>query len=143
MMRVQSLPLRGDPRQAPGCRTSLVGHGYVCIAVAVASREEEKGQHDFRPSCLPRKGGHAQEGVAEGDFADVLHEGVVDKVAVDEEEDGQVDLFAGEEALLFEAEAFDFGEIRRDLRATSRQQVGSLPSRFLPGWGRTFIGVTL
>lgn len=27
MMRVQSLRLRVDPRRAPGCRTSLVGHG--------------------------------------------------------------------------------------------------------------------
>lgn len=59
----------------------------------------------------------AQKGVAEGDFANVLHVGVVDKVAVDEEEDGEVDLFAGEEALLLEAEALDLGKVGGDLRA--------------------------
>ena len=92
-----------------------------------------------------RSTSNAQEGVAEGYFADVLHEGVVDKVAVDEEEDGQVDLFSGEEALLLEAEAFDFGEIRRDLHAAENSLASaSRQGGFLAGWlGRTFIGVTL
>ena len=68
------------------------------------------------------RGRDAQEGVAERHLADVLHVGVVDKVAVDEEEDGEVDLFAGEEALLLEAEALDLGKVRRDLRGRERRQ---------------------
>jgi len=75
----------------------------------VRARERERGRD-------------AQEGVAERHLADVLHVGVVDKVAVDEEEDGEVDLFAGEEALLLEAEALDLGKVRRDLRGRERRQ---------------------
>ena len=57
----------------------------------------------------------AEEGVAKHDVAHVTRAGVIEHVGVDEEEDGQIHLLAGQQALLLEAEALDLGEVRRDL----------------------------
>lgn len=57
----------------------------------------------------------AEEGVAQNDVVDLVQRRVVDDVAVDEEEDGQVDLLARADLLLLEAEALDLGKVRRDL----------------------------
>lgn len=70
----------------------------------------------------------AQEGIGKGDLLDVLHEGVVEEVAVDEEEDGEVDLLVPLDALLLEAEALDLGKVRRDLRVPVPEKC----QRFLP-----------
>ena len=64
----------------------------------------------------------AKEAIAEHDVADVARIGVVEDVCVYEEEDGQVDLLVGEEALLLEAEALDLGKVRRDLESQHRER---------------------
>lgn len=56
-----------------------------------------------------------EEGVAEHDIIDIFERGVVDKVAVDKEEDREVDFFVGEDLLFFEAEALYFGKVGCDL----------------------------
>lgn len=59
-----------------------------------------------------------QECVRQGDLAHVLHERVVQEIAVDEEKDGQINFFTGQDPLLFEAEALDFGKVGCDLVRT-------------------------
>ena len=61
------------------------------------------------------KSSNSQESVREGHFPHVAHQRVVEEISVNEEEDGEVDLFAGEDPLFLEAETFDFGEIWCDL----------------------------
>jgi hypothetical protein len=53
----------------------------------------------------------AQEGIAEDDIVNIPHEWILDKVSVDEEEDGQIDFFPRQDLLLVKAKAFHFGEI--------------------------------
>lgn len=57
----------------------------------------------------------SEESIGQSDFPDVFHERIVDEVSIDEEEDGQIDLFTGENPLFFETETFDFGEIWCDV----------------------------
>lgn len=59
----------------------------------------------------PRRKDTQQKGVTENNVINVFHQGVVHEIFVDEEEDGQVDLFASQQTLLIEAEAFDFGKV--------------------------------
>lgn len=39
----------------------------------------------------------------------------LEDISIDKEEYGQINLFVGQDLLLFEAEAFDFGEVGCDL----------------------------
>ena len=64
-----------------------------------------------------------EKGVGQDHVVDLVQRRVVNDVAVDEEEDGQVDFLAGADLLLFETEALDFGKVGRDLDVS----LGSLP----------------
>jgi len=70
----------------------------------------------------------SQEGVAEGDLPDILHEWILEEVAVDEEEDREVNLLPGQDPLLLEAEALYFGKVGRDLSHAYAKSNQRLPS---------------
>ena len=56
-----------------------------------------------------------EECVTQNHVVHRVHRWVIHDVSVDEEEDGQIDFFAGADLLLLEAEALDFGKVRCDL----------------------------
>ncbi len=57
-----------------------------------------------------------EERVREHNVIQISTRGIVQHVFVDEEQQGHVDLFPGQQLLFFKTEAFDLGKIRRDLR---------------------------
>jgi hypothetical protein len=56
-----------------------------------------------------------EERIAQDDIINRVELWLVQNVPVNEEEHGEIDLFASADLLLFEAEAFDLGEEWRDL----------------------------
>lgn len=56
-----------------------------------------------------------EERIAQDDIIDRVELWLVQNVPVNEEEHGEIDFLASADLLLFEAEAFDLGEERRDL----------------------------
>lgn len=86
--------------------------------------------HARRSASVPTEPGgippDLQKGVRQCYFFDILHQRVIEEIAVDKEKDGQVDLLAREQPLLFKAEALYFGKVRGDLeeqRETGQRRV--------------------
>ncbi len=70
-----------------------------------------------------------EEGIGKGDAVDPVHERVLCKFRVEEEEDGHVDLFARIQPLLLKAKALNLGEVGGYLRG--RDVVGGHPDDIL------------
>lgn len=56
-----------------------------------------------------------EESVTQDDIVQTVQTRLVIDIPIDEEKDGEVDLFTSPDLLLFETKALDFGKVRCDL----------------------------
>ncbi len=60
-----------------------------------------------------------EEGVTQDDIVEAVQLRVIADISIDEEEDWEIDFFAGSYFLFVKTETFDFGKVRGDLMGWS------------------------